>query len=204
MNFTKEDEISIANKLKEKHTCDIVFNEKIPYTLYRASDIGNILEIKNIRQLLANNKNDIIKFKIKTSNGEHNINYITLTLLLKLLNKTRKKSALEICNIININIYSNKFTCIESDTIKCITDTFRGEKMSKQYKINNYYIDLYFEDYRLAIECDENHYNISYDTNRENEIVDKLNCVFIRYKPFDKDFNIFDVLNKIYSHINKF
>ncbi len=83
-------------------------------------------------------------------------------------------------------------------------DTFCGENMIKQFRINKYYIDLYFEDYRLAIECDEKHDNILYDSKRENEIIDELNCVFIRYKPYDKDFNIFKILNKIYLHINKF
>jgi len=204
MNFTKEDEILIANKFKEKYICDIIFNDDIPYILYCASDIGNILGIKNIRQILACNKNNIIKFKIKTSHGEHNKSYITLTLLLKIVNKTRKESSLDICNTLNINIHSNKFTCIETYSLKSIIDTFSGEKIIKQFKINKYFVDLYFEEYNLAIECDENHYNISYDNNRENEIIDELNCVFIRYKPFEKDFNIFNVLNKIYLHIKNF
>jgi len=204
MNYTKEHEISIANRLKEKYKCDIIFNEDTPYTLYCAQHISNIINYKNIRQYLSNNKDNVIKIKNKTSNGEHNINYITINLVLKLLNKTRKESALDICNIIDINIHSNKFICIETDTIKSIMDTFCGEKMIKQFRINKYYIDLYFEDYRLAIECDEKHDNIIYDSKRENEIIDELSCVFIRYKPYDKDFDIFKILNKIYLHINKF
>jgi very-short-patch-repair endonuclease len=202
MNYTKEDEISIANRLKEKYKCDIIFNEDIPYTLYCAQDIGIILEYSNINKIIkCENKYQI---KSKTNNGYHNKSYMTLTLLLKLLNKSRKESSLDICNIIDINIHSNKFICIETDTIKSIMDTFCGEKMIKQFRIKKYYIDLYFEEYRLAIECDEKHDNIIYDSKRENEIIDELDCVFIRYKPFDKDFNIFKILNKIYLHINKF
>jgi very-short-patch-repair endonuclease len=202
MNFTKENEILIANKFKEKYTCDIIFNDDIPYTLYCASDIGNILNYKNINKLIRTDFKYLIKSK--TKNGEHNKSYITLTLLLKIVNKTRKESSLDICNTLNINIHSNKFTCIETDSLKSIIDTFSGERIIKQFKINKYYVDLYFKEYNLAIECDENHHNISYDNNRENEIIDELNCVFIRYKPFEKDFNIFNVLNKIYLHIKNF
>jgi very-short-patch-repair endonuclease len=202
MNFTKENEVLIANKLKEKYSCDIIFKDESPYTLYCAKDIGSILEYSNIRHTLLYNKNEVIKIKKKTSNGEHYINYIPLTLFLKILNKSRKESSLNICKIININVHSNKFVCIESETIKSISNTFKGEKMIKQYKINNYFIDLYFEDYKLAIECDENHNNLLYDEMREIEINSVLNCTFIRYAPYQKDFNIFHILNKIYLHIN--
>lgn len=38
---------------------------------------------------------------------------------------------------------------------------------------------------------------------REKYIKDKLQCEFIRYKPCDEDFNIFEVINSIYQHIKK-
>jgi len=65
MNYTKEHEISIANRLKEKYKCDIIFNEDIPYTLYCAQHISNIINYKNIRQYLSNNKDNVIKIKKK-------------------------------------------------------------------------------------------------------------------------------------------
>jgi len=74
--------------------------------------------------------------------------------------------------------------------------------MIPQDKLTHYYrIDLYFPDYKLAIECDENHTNIDADIKRENDIKDKLNCTFIRYKPYDKKFNIFLLINEIYKFI---
>jgi DNA polymerase III delta prime subunit len=43
--------------------------------------------------------------------------------------------------------------------------------------------------------------NLIYDENREKEINEILKCKFIRYKPYDDDFNIFNLLNRIYLHI---
>ncbi len=206
MKFSKEEEILIANKLKEHYNCDILFSDKIPYTLYNCKNIGLLLEHKNIRQIInqiLKGKKDeqVFKIKMKTNGGLQLVNFINLDLLVELFIKSRKDISLDICKTIGININNYKFSCIENDTLKCIIDTFAGEKMIKQYKVNKYYIDLYFEDYQLAIECDEHHTNKIYDENREKEINEILNCKFIRYKPYDNDFNIFNLLNRIYLHI---
>ena len=206
MKISKEEEILIANKLKEHYNCDILFSDKIPYTLYNCKNIGLLLEHKNIRQIInqmlkSKKEEQIFKIKMKTNGGVQFVNFINLDLLVELFVKSRKDISLDICKTIGININNYKFSRIENDTLKCIIDTFTGEKMIKQYKVNKYYIDLYFEDYQLAIECDEHHYNKIYDENREKEINEILNCKFIRYKPYDNDFNIFNLLNRIYLHI---
>ena len=75
--------------------------------------------------------------------------------------------------------------------------------MLYQYHIKPYLIDLYFPKYKLCIECDETHHKrikyIEKDIMRENKIKSVItDCVFIRYDPYLKDFNIFKVINKIY------
>ena len=40
----------------------------------------------------------------------------------------------------------------ESSVLKSITNTFEGEDMETQYNVLSYRIDLYFHDYKLAIE----------------------------------------------------
>ena len=52
-----------------------------------------------------------------------------------------------------------------------------------------------------SIEKVKHNLNKIYDENREKEINEILNCKFIRYKPYDNDFNIFNLLNRIYLHI---
>lgn len=39
--------------------------------------------------------------------------------------------------------------------MNCIKTAFKNEIMINQYMVDKYRIDLYFQDYKLAIECDE-------------------------------------------------
>lgn len=74
--------------------------------------------------------------------------------------------------------------------------------ISTQYSINNYRIDLYFIDYKLAIECDEHNH---VDRNKEYEkIREELNCTFIKFNPHEKCFNIGNVISKILKHIREY
>ena len=56
---------------------------------------------------------------------------------------------------------------------------------------------------KVIIECDETHhkYDVKNDKERENYIKENIDCTFIRYDPYSKDFNIFKVINKIYKTI---
>jgi very-short-patch-repair endonuclease len=78
--------------------------------------------------------------------------------------------------------------------------------MIEQYSVNLYKIDLYFVDYKLAIECDENQHNR--ETNKDKDKLREENIkkiiediYFIRYSPFNKDFNIYKVFNEIFTYI---
>ena len=57
----------------------------------------------------------------------------------------------------------------------------------------------------MAIECDEAHHNykkqLESDKLRMESIKDKLSCDFIRFRPYDKNFDIFDVISQIYDFI---
>ena len=78
--------------------------------------------------------------------------------------------------------------------------------MQTQYTVMGYRIDLYFHEYKLAIEVDElghNDRNIDYEIQRQKALERELNCVFIRINPDEKDFNIFKEINKIHRHIKK-
>jgi very-short-patch-repair endonuclease len=201
MYSTKNTEYEIADKINKIYpTITIIKNQEEPYTIYKMSDIEKLFNFKNIRgynyQL-----EEKINIKHQTPGGLQNVGFLTYKGLCKLICNSRKQIPEEFIKILEININTTKFTCIETDTIKCILNTFEGEEYVLQYKILNYRIDLYFPKYKLAIECDEYHYNIENDKIRETEIINKLNCVFIRYKPYDKKFNIFNLLNQIYNHI---
>ena len=59
-------------------------------------------------------------------------------------------------------------------------------------------IDLYFHDYQLAIETDENgrsDRNIDCKIKRQKATEQKISCKFIRLNPSKEDFYIFKVAN---------
>ena len=64
----------------------------------------------------------------------------------------------------------------------------------------SYRIDLYFHDYKLAIQIDEDEHNarnIDQKIQIQKAIEKGLCCQFIRINPNDKGFNIFEFINKI-------
>ena len=65
-----------------------------------------------------------------------------------------------------------------------IISSFEGENKQTQY--NDYRIDLYFHDYKFAIEIDENRQsdiNIDYQIKRQKAIEQELNFKFIKTDP---------------------
>ena len=85
-------------------------------------------------------------------------------------------------------------------------ETFEGENMETPYSELNYKIDLYFHEYKLAVEIDENNdqgRNENYEKQRQKEIENKLSCVFIRINPEKENFNISRAEHKIFRHIKK-
>ena len=124
--------------------------------------------------------------------------------MIKILVKSRKNAAIEFAKIINLDVLTKYCIAIETDIIECILTTFDGNVMETQYNVDNYRIDLYFVEYNLAIECDERHHanNKINDDVRQFYIQTKLGCRFIRFRPHDKDFNLFQLLNDIYIHLS--
>ena len=59
---------------------------------------------------------------------------------------------------------------------------FEGGNMKIQYNVLSFRIDLYFHDYRLAIEINENGHsdrNIDYEIKRQKAIERERGCKFI-------------------------
>ena len=78
--------------------------------------------------------------------------------------------------------------------------------MQIQDNVLSYRIDLYFHDYKLAIEVDENEHsdrNIGHEIKRQKAIKQELGCKFIRIDRDKKDFGIFRAISKIFRHIKQ-
>jgi len=78
---------------------------------------------------------------------------------------------------------------------------FKGEINDKDL-----FIDLYLQNAKIAIECDEHdHYGQEYLdelVGREEDIVKKLGCRFLRFNPHAPDFNVGEVINVIFHIIS--
>ena len=94
----------------------------------------------------------------------------------------------------------------EQAIIHSIIDTFEWENIQIQYSVLGYRIDPFFHEYKLPIEVDElgnTNRNINNEIDRQKALEKELNCIFIRIKPDEKDFNFFKEINKIHRYIKK-
>ena len=90
--------------------------------------------------------------------------------------------------------------------LRSIMDTFEGENMQTQYAVLGHRIDLYFHEYKLAIEVHEKGHqdrDFNYEVQRQKALEEKRSCKFIRISPDEKNFNIFKAQNEIFRHIKK-
>ena len=80
---------------------------------------------------------------------------------------------------------------------------FEVEDMHTQYIVLRYRIDLYFHDYKIAIEIGENGYsdwNIDYKVREQKPKEQGLGCKIFR---INTDFAIFRAIKEIFRHIKQ-
>jgi hypothetical protein len=130
---------------------------------------------------------------------------------IEILIKTRKRISPDVLHILkkfNIDTTNRKCLTKEQQTLTSIANTFKTEKFEDQYKIGKYYLDLYFPDYKIVVECDENGHA---DRKPENErermdfVNKKLNIDdsnWIRFNPDEHDFDMSKVIGLIYIKIS--
>jgi very-short-patch-repair endonuclease len=145
------------------------------------------------------------KFKLNKQNGGQNKIVFKLTEdayeLLKNSYNLRNRYIVDISDKVKcVNIGM----CIENQTIGFIENAYNNiVNMKRQYVIDIYRVDLYFIDYKLAIECDENNHddrNPIQEKVREDYIISLGNKI-IRYNPNDSSFDLSNVLREINSII---
>lgn len=105
--------------------------------------------------------------------------------------------------LVNINDgikHINIAMCVENQTIGFIKNAYDNIfNMKRQYIIGNYRVDLYFIDYKLVIECDEDNHSDRNQTNekiREDYLISLGNKI-IRFNPNEISFDLSNVLKKI-------
>jgi len=108
------------------------------------------------------------------------------------------------CTETDIIMYRKGAT--ECDLLEIIEKVFsRYCTCITQYIVGNYRIDMYLKEYNIAIECDEyghRHYNQQDEARRTLAIKSALHCNFVRFNPYERNFNIGDVIADINAIID--
>ena len=94
----------------------------------------------------------------------------------------------------------------EKTTVDSMKNAFEGENIQTHYRVLGYEIDIYFRDYKLAVEIDKKDYqhrDISREIQRQKALEKELGCKCIRINPDKENFNIFKAQNEIFRHIKE-
>jgi hypothetical protein len=215
----------IAKKIQKKYECNILMYNFDPYVLYSIKDIVRILElfgssisIQYIINYIVSKPTKIFgKIEIHKININGYDDYFVETEgLYEILSISKKQPTIQFIKStgINMELYFDK---IPYNSLVSILHVFYSEIIIENKDFNKYEVfcdktetnalkyvrDLYFENYNLIVQCSSkyNKYDI---VNVDEEIVSKINCKIIRYNPYDKGFDIFNIINRIYDHITKY
>jgi len=132
--------------------------------------------------------------------GHNHVNYMLTEYAFELLKNSYNLRNKYITNVSKNVKCVNIGMCLENQTIGFIENSFNGVfDMKRQYICGKYKVDLYFPEYKLVIECDENNHddrNQIEEKNRENYILSLGNSM-IRFNPNDNNFELSTVLREI-------
>lgn len=133
------------------------------------------------------------------------------TELLEKSNKLLTDDVYHILNQVGIQLKLTKTLTKEQRNLGFVTDAFKIENMIPQYPIDNgrYRIDLYFPEYKIIVDCDENGHldrDLKAEKTREEFINATLGISmdnWIRFNPDGDDKEIAKVIGKIYMIISR-
>ena len=217
------------NTLETIPNSDIIYDEENELTIYSyisnhlcfeyfiGYEIATLLGYKNITQNITNNvsKCNQLVFRdypgVKYPELDPKTILVTRDGVVEILLKTRKRLSPDILHIFkkfHIDTTNRKCLTKEQQTLSALTNAFKNEKFEDQYKVDEYYLDLYFSEYKIIVECDENGH-ADRKPHKERDRMDYVNETlniddtnWIRYNPDEKDFDISKVIGKIYMKIN--
>jgi very-short-patch-repair endonuclease len=197
-------------QLNELLTCQSVTFKGVRY--YRGNDLAQLLGYQNPKkaiQVHVYTDNRTVGRNIGMTGNKNAMEsrFVIAVGATELIHRSRMPNIFAIADQLGIPISAkHKAYYHEMSTINALMKAFKGERMLYQYVVGDYRIDLYFPDYRLAVECDEKDhrsYNKTKELQRHNCITKELDASWVRYNPDDKDFDIFLVINDIHRHLKR-
>ncbi|CCV01980.1 hypothetical protein IIV22A_136L [Invertebrate iridescent virus 22] len=181
---------------------------------FKAIDIEKLFEMENLVKNCFKNLsyNDYVNFIVQNKKPQR-ISFLTIEGIKKIICRSRSISPFKLKLFFN-NLFIKKQNIVidiillykEQETINIIVDVFEAYETIKQFCVGKYKIDLYFPEYKLAIECDEFDHkdrSFDYEYNREEYIKKKLKCTFLRFNPNEKFFKLGFILKLIFDYIHE-
>jgi len=151
---------------------------------------------ENIHYIIEKNKLN----PVKQNGGQNKMVYMLTELAYNLLKNSYNLRNRYIVDVSDQIKCVNIGMCIETQTIGFIEKAYNATlNVKRQYAIGKYRVDLYFIDYKLVIECDENGHN-DRDSDKEKireDYIVSLGNKIIRYNPNTQSFDLSNVLREI-------
>ena len=181
-------------------------------------EISSLLGYNNTRQVIINNVSKCNQLVFRDYPGVKEPALDPRTILItrdgavEILLKTRKRITPDVLHILKtfgIETTNRKCLTKEQQCLLSITNTFKTEKFEDQYKVDCYYIDLYFPDYKILVEVDENGHKDRKpgDERKRMDIVNEILGIddndWIRFNPDEHDFDITKVIGRVYRKIKE-
>jgi very-short-patch-repair endonuclease len=145
-------------------------------------------------------KDNLTSVDNKYGGGQNKITFMLTESAFEILKNSFNLRNRYIVNISDNVKCINIGMCIENQTIGFIENTYSNMlNVKRQYTIGKYHVDLYFIDYKLVIECDENGHN-DRDSDKEKireDYIVSLGNKIIRYNPNTQSFDLSNVLREI-------
>ena len=184
----------------------------IHFEYFVGYEISSLLGYKNTKSVIRNNVSKCNQLPFREYPGPKIPILHSDTILItrdgacEILLKTRKRISPDVAHILKkfgIETTNKKCLTKEQLTLSEITNLFKTEIFDDQFKVGPYFLDLYFPEYRIVVECDENGHS-DRDENKEKSRMEYINLTlgidngnWIRYNPDAKDFDMTKVMGQI-------
>ena len=144
----------------------------------------------NLERAILEEEKDYTVLKLESTGGRPSFDYIlqlqSAMVICSMMFSTNKQAVIiykELSVILGEDVYiiprTRREILFEINLVELLKDVV---KIETQYSVLNYTVDFYIPELNLVIEYDEKWHNqyLEQDKKREDEIIDALNCDFIR------------------------
>jgi hypothetical protein len=211
----EETKTEINNEFEEESrelTTYSYISNYLHFEYFVGYEIASLLGYANPTKVITNNvsKSNQLVFRyypgVKIPELDPRTILITAEGAIEILIKCRKIISPDVLHILkkfNIDTTNKKCLTKEQQNLNAITNVFKTEKFEDQYKVGKYFLDLYFPEYQIVIEVDENGHRDRRPSD-ERERMDFVNAElgiddshWIRFNPDEYDFDITKVIGQI-------